>query len=180
MANKHTDHANQCEYLIKNRCLIAEKIARAHDCNVHCKVNSDTCEFCLKEYNPKSENTVTAAIAVDACRKNQLLTEQLYNFSKELLEEDVKNTFERFPKGPGTLLHHYIGLLGFEITDDCSCKFVASQMNKYGIEWCRNNMDYIVNSIASEAKKRKIPIIRMPIKALVEFVLNKAEKENKK
>ncbi|MFN9110318.1 MAG: hypothetical protein ACK5XN_09640 [Bacteroidota bacterium] len=57
--------------------------------------------------------------------------------------------------GPGTEMSKMLSSVGVEARPDCSCKFVALQMDIWGVEECRDptKMEWIVNSVKENSSK---------------------------
>lgn len=53
--------------------------------------------------------------------------------------------------GPGTELKYLIGLLGFSI-GGCDCASTVKKMNRWGVEGCREHLDWIVEKLEANAK----------------------------
>jgi uncharacterized protein (DUF2164 family) len=80
------------------------------------------------------------------------------------------------PHGPGTVLSQMIKTMGIKMTENCSCKRHALEMNKQGNDWCEKNIDTIVGWLRAEAERRKLPFID----ALGKIFVNRAIKKSRK
>lgn len=85
-------------------------------------------------------------------------------------------TLEENPNHPGTILSKMIKSVGIQMTDSCSCKRHALEMNDYGNDWCESNMDTVVGWLRDEAKKRNLPFIDTIGKLLVGRAIKKSRK----
>lgn len=85
-------------------------------------------------------------------------------------------TLEENPNAPGTVLSKMIKSVGIQMTDSCSCKRHALEMNSYGNDWCESNIDTIVGWLRDEAKKRNLPFIDAIGKLLVTRAIKKSRK----
>lgn len=85
-------------------------------------------------------------------------------------------TLEEHPSHPGTVLSKMIKSIGFSMTDSCSCKRHALQMNEKGNDWCEQNIDIIVGWLKEEAKKRNLPFID----AIGKLMVNRSIKKSRK
>lgn len=85
-------------------------------------------------------------------------------------------TLEENPNHPGTILSKMIKSVGIQMTDSCSCKRHALEMNNYGNDWCESNMDTVVGWLREEAKKRNLPFIDTIGKLLVGRAIKKSRK----
>lgn len=85
-------------------------------------------------------------------------------------------TLEEHPNHPGTVLSKMIKSLGFTMSDSCSCKRHALEMNNKGNDWCVENIDTIVGWLREETHKRNLPFID----ALGKLLVNRAIKKSRK
>tara|TARA_E500000331_G_scaffold136638_1_gene133442 strand:+ start:933 stop:1403 length:471 start_codon:yes stop_codon:yes gene_type:complete len=111
------------------------------------------------------------------CRTNR--------FTREMLRERInqkkgipsgsspKLKFKRHPE-PGTELTKLLSKVGVKYKAECSCKDKAAAMNTRGVDWCRKNIELIVDWLAAEAKNRKLPFMRLAGKALVKIAIWKS------
>jgi len=60
--------------------------------------------------------------------------------------------------GPGTELTAILHSLGIKDTENCACRKHATQMDAWGPEKCRENMELIVSWMLNEAQTRGWPI----------------------
>lgn len=85
-------------------------------------------------------------------------------------------TLEETPNHPGTILSKMIKSIGFSMSDSCSCKRHALEMNDKGNDWCAENIDTIVGWLREESKKRGLPFID----AIGKLMVNRAIKKSRK
>lgn len=103
---------------------------------------------------------------------------------EELMGEDPSKylrslypkTLEENPNHPGTILSKMIKSVGIQMTDTCSCKRHALEMNDKGNDWCEENIDTIVGWLRDEAKRRGLPFIDAIGKLLVSRAIKKSRK----
>lgn len=79
-------------------------------------------------------------------------------------------------QGAGTELKKLLKLIGITASPTCGCNAKAKTMNENGLEWCKSNMDTIVEWLKEEATKRNLPFFSYGAKKLVKFAINRAEK----
>lgn len=85
-------------------------------------------------------------------------------------------TMEEDPHGPGTQLSKMIKSLGIHMSDSCSCRRHAINMNTKGNDWCEQNIDTVVGWIEQEAKNRGLPFVKMVGKVMVNRAIKKSRK----
>lgn len=85
-------------------------------------------------------------------------------------------TLEEHPNHPGTILSKMIKSVGIQMTDTCSCKRHALEMNEKGNDWCESNIDTIVGWLRDEAKRRSLPFMDALGKLLVSRAIKKSRK----
>lgn len=79
------------------------------------------------------------------------------------------------PAKPGTALKELYALMGFRYGKHCTCKKVQKEMDEKGPEWCRENLDTIVESIQQEARRRGIPFLPSLCKFSVKVAIRVSE-----
>lgn len=67
---------------------------------------------------------------------------------------DLKFSLRQYPYGPGTILHRYLGVLGFRPYRDCKCYFIVLIMNQEGKRWCRQHVGLIIKWMERSANRR--------------------------
>lgn len=85
-------------------------------------------------------------------------------------------TLEENPNHCGTILSKMIKSVGIQMTDSCSCKRHALEMNEKGNDWCEENIDTIVGWLRDEAKRRGLPFMDAIGKMLVYRAIKKSRK----
>lgn len=85
-------------------------------------------------------------------------------------------TLEEYPNHPGTILSKMIKSLGISMTDSCSCKRHALEMNEKGNDWCEINIDTVVSWLRDEAKRRGLPFMDTIGKLMVNRAIKKSRK----
>jgi hypothetical protein len=85
-------------------------------------------------------------------------------------------TLEEHPNHPGTILSKMIKSVGIQMTDSCSCKRHALEMNEHGNDWCEQNMDTVVGWLREEASRRGLPFMDALGKLLVGRAIKKSRK----
>ena len=81
--------------------------------------------------------------------------------------------------GPGTHLKNMLAWFNIKAKEKgCGCKSLQKKMDKNGPQWCRDNMEEILDHLAKEAKKRNLPFVRLAAGKLVEIAIRKAEKDS--
>ena len=85
-------------------------------------------------------------------------------------------TLEENPNHPGTILSKMIKSVGIQMTDSCSCKRHALEMNEKGNDWCEQNIDTIVGWLRDEAKRRNLPFMDAIGKMLISRAIKKSRK----
>jgi hypothetical protein len=85
-------------------------------------------------------------------------------------------TMEEEPNGPGTQLSKMIKSLGIHMSDSCSCRRHAIEMNSKGNDWCEENIDTVVGWLEQEAKNRGLPFVKMVGKVMVNRAIKKSRK----
>jgi len=79
--------------------------------------------------------------------------------------------------GPGTELKKLLKMIGITSSPTCSCNTKARIMDDRGINWCKNNEDTIVSWLEEEAKKRRLPFMRIAGKKILRMAIRAAEKK---
>ena len=79
--------------------------------------------------------------------------------------------------GPGTHLKRLIEWWGVKPTANCKCEEHAAEMDRKGIQWCRDNIALVCHWLAEEAGKRGIPTLEIMFRPLVLQAIANAEAE---
>lgn len=85
-------------------------------------------------------------------------------------------TMEEDPNGPGTVLSKMIKSVGIVMSDNCSCRRHAIEMNSRGNDWCEQNVDTVVGWLRDEAKRRGLPFVDMLGKVMINRAIKKSRK----
>lgn len=85
-------------------------------------------------------------------------------------------TMEEHPNGPGSVLSNMIKKIGIVMTQGCSCRRHAIEMNEKGNDWCEQNIDTIVGWLREEAEKRRLPFFDSVGKIMVNRAIKKSRK----
>lgn len=104
------------------------------------------------------------------------LEELMGNDQGAYLRSLYPKTLEENPNHPGTVLSKMIKSVGIQMTDSCSCKRHALEMNENGNDWCEQNIDTIVGWLRDESKRRGLPFIDALGKLLVGRAIKKSRK----
>lgn len=104
------------------------------------------------------------------------LREILGDDPAKVLRDLFPVTLEEDPHGPGTLLSGMIKALGIVMTEGCSCRRHAIEMNKKGNDWCEENIDTIVSWLREEAIKRNLPFIDAIGKLMIKRAIKKSRR----
>jgi hypothetical protein len=104
------------------------------------------------------------------------ITDLLGDDPAAMLRSLFPKTLEETPNHPGTVLSKMIKSLGFTMSDNCSCKRHALEMNDKGNDWCAENIDTIVGWLREETHRRNLPFID----ALGKMMVNRAIKKSRK
>lgn len=57
--------------------------------------------------------------------------------------------------GPGTHLHRLLAGFGVRTCVGCGCEDRIAEMDRQGVDWCRRNVDTIVDGLMEEARQRR-------------------------
>jgi len=104
------------------------------------------------------------------------LTQKLGDEPAKVLRSLFPKTMEEDPNGPGTVLSKMIKSLGIVMSDSCSCRRHAIEMNTQGNDWCSNNIDTIVGWLREEATRRGLPFVDVIGKLMVNRAIKKSRK----
>lgn len=84
-----------------------------------------------------------------------------------------------FSQGVGIELKRLLRKIGIVPKTGCKCKDHAKQMDDLGIEWCLQNVETIADWMEEEAKRRKMPFLRVGAKVLVKKAIRNAKRKEK-
>lgn len=69
--------------------------------------------------------------------------------------------------GVGTRVKNKMAVLGIRGGKSCSCDAVAAEMDLGGPAWVRENIEYVLGKMESNAAKKRLPFIKHAAKWLV-------------
>jgi hypothetical protein len=78
------------------------------------------------------------------------------------------------PSGPGAELTKLLATVGIHYTAGCKCRDRSKKMDAMGVQWCRDNIDTIVDWMGEEAKKRHLPFMRIAAKLMAKRAIRRA------
>lgn len=98
-----------------------------------------------------------------------------------LLKPWPKSDAEGNACGCGTNLKAWLKKIGIEATEGCSCNARAKIMDAQGPQWCKDNIETILDWLYEEANKRNMGglFFRPAVKLIVQRAISKAEKDEK-
>jgi hypothetical protein len=79
--------------------------------------------------------------------------------------------------GPGTELKRLLAKVGIYPTPECKCTQRATAMDSEGPDWCRENVETIVDWLEEESTRRKLPFVRLAGKLLVLRAIHNTRKK---
>lgn len=93
----------------------------------------------------------------------------------------VDGSHEAYPRhfGVGTELKKLLALIGITASPACSCQRRASFLDDVGVPWCEENIETIVDWLAQEAAKRRLPFFRTAGRLLVRRAIMLARRSQK-
>lgn len=81
--------------------------------------------------------------------------------------------------GAGTELTTILRSLGIAKEGCSGCSGMAGKMDRRGPQWCRDNIDEILDHMAKQATKRKLPFVAWGAKRMVTLAIHRAERKLK-
>lgn len=82
-------------------------------------------------------------------------------------------------RGVGTYLRAILKRLGYKSKGACKCSERAREMNKNGIQWCKDNVDTIVGWLKEEAERQKVVFFERGARLIVWRAIAMADKRQK-
>lgn len=165
--------ANDCEYYLDGKCGM---VAMLTGINVaHCDTTPEACAACSACERPRDRNRVTASLAI-AYAKQHMRPDEANEIKHELMQEI---TVEKAPAptgGPGTELKKLLSRLGFATTRKCNCASHAREMDHRGVDWCRANVETIIQWLREEAEKQGLPFVSFAARMLILYAIRRASK----
>ncbi len=76
----------------------------------------------------------------------------------------------------GTELSRLLKKFGIKAKPKCNCNKRMKIMNAKGPDWCKKNIELIVDWLQEEAEDRKLPFLRAAGKVLVKRAISNAQK----
>jgi len=98
----------------------------------------------------------------------------------ERWQPELPDTIHQTQPLPGTELKNLLAKFGIHATSDCGCRDMAARMDALGPDWCRQNIEQILDVMHVEAKKRHIPFVRAVAKRIVLIAIAKAERKHRR
>lgn len=92
-----------------------------------------------------------------------------------MLRDKYSGDVDPMVRGPGTELHRLLGRFGIHMKRGCACKARVVQMNKWGCDGCRENVETIIEWLKEEAAKRRLPFFSPAARLLVARAIHNAE-----
>ncbi len=80
------------------------------------------------------------------------------------------------PELVGTELRKLIEWFPIPKKGKCSCKSLERKMNQWGCDKCEQKMDYILKKLAINAKRKRVPFIKIVVKNRVRKAISNARK----
>lgn len=92
--------------------------------------------------------------------------------------DDLRERFSLTPLvGPGKELKKLLKLFGIIPEPGCQCNKRAAYMDQMGCQWCRENIETIVDWLQEEAEKRKMLFLRSAAKIIVNRAISNADSQ---
>ena len=80
--------------------------------------------------------------------------------------------------GPGSELKKLLKLIGITATPGCKCNQRAKYMDKMGPQWCRENIEQILDWLQEESSNRGMLFVRSAARMMVKRAITTAERNN--
>jgi len=81
--------------------------------------------------------------------------------------------------GPGTELRGLLSMIGLRPARGCKCGQRMRQMNIAGCSWCSKNIETVVDWLAEEADRARLPFLRFAAKKIVRIAIRRALRKEK-
>ena len=95
----------------------------------------------------------------------------------EMSKEDYDRIREEYTLGgPGTELKRLLKMIGIMATPNCQCNQRAKVMDERGVQWCRDNIEEIVDWLKEESDKRGMLFVRSVARMVVSRAITNAER----
>lgn len=94
----------------------------------------------------------------------------------EMSKKDYELIREKYSfGGPGMELKKLLKMVGITAAAGCKCNQRAKHMDEMGCQWCRDNIETIVDWLQEEAENRKMLFLRAAAKMLVNRAIRNAD-----
>ena len=152
-----------CSYLGDNICKLASSLI-----NIDVPVTEQACIYCQKNNKPMQVNNVVAGISIL----------ELHNQKKPIPVTVTQLVDNKSTEGTGTELKKLISWFVWlrDVKDCNNCYNREQQMNVWGPEGCRHNLQTIVEWPRESAMKHRIPFSEPLIKILINKAIRNSEK----
>jgi hypothetical protein len=75
-----------------------------------------------------------------------------------ILRDKYSGDVDPMVRGPGTELHRLLGRFGLHMKKGCACKARMVQMNKWGCDFCGENIDTIVEMACRGSSEQRLAV----------------------
>lgn len=97
----------------------------------------------------------------------------------EMPQEDYDRIAEKYSLGgPGSELKKLLKLIGITAMPGCKCNQRAKYMDKMGPQWCRDNIETILDWLQEESSNRGMLFVRSAARLMVNRAITIAERNN--
>lgn len=163
------------------RCFVAERIAAQVDdtTTTECRVMVAQCRKCVSLANARDVNEMTVGVACFAFlqRDDKRAAVRLV----ELFNDEIPREVKIIPKPSGGAGSELKAILAFwfriKSHSGCNCDELAAEMDANGPEWCRANIETIVDNMKWNARALKITFNRPAARLLVNLAIRRAERK---
>lgn len=91
---------------------------------------------------------------------------------------EVPPTSPPLPReGAGTELKKLLAMIGITSSPNCACNARAAEMDRNGVQWCKDNVSEIVVWLQSEAQRRNLPFSRFAARKIVQIAIARAARK---
>lgn len=163
-----------CDHWKDGTCSVVAKLTGC--CQRLCHVSPEACNVCLACDRPQALNKVTASIGMAVAKQHAPADK--YPEIRDLLATAIttEKPAPRQVTGPGTELKKVLGKLGISERPGCKCNSRAREMDHRGLDWCRNNVEMIVDWLREEAQAQGLPFVELGARMLVRYAIRRAAK----
>lgn len=97
----------------------------------------------------------------------------------EMPQEDYDRIAAEYSLGgPGSELKKLLRMIGITATPGCKCNQRAKYMDKMGPQWCRDNIDTVLDWLQEESSNRGMLFVRSAARLMVNRAITTAERNN--